>query len=102
MSSYDLDKARQDLDQAKDALYKHLLESYYQQQDSRKMADETFKFLHKVVDQIIKRQKFNIAFNGGGSPTWHSAVLSHLSNWIEAELRLNMVMAEELNKIIEN
>lgn len=100
--SYDLDKARQDLEQVKSTLFRHLLDSYYQEQDSKQMADKTFKFLENIVDQIIKRKKFNIAFNAGGAPTWHSAVLTHLGAWVEAELRLNAILSEELNKIIEN
>ena len=92
MSSYEIQKAAQALDSAKDDVKKYLKEHY----PDETVATITFKYLEEIVTKIIKRQKVSVSWGSGASPCWHINIFRMLSSWIEAETNLSAAISEEL------
>jgi len=94
MDAYKFEEAKNELEYTKNELKEYLSNCYYN--ESSESANKTFKYLEKIVEKIIKRQKISISFGEGGSPEWYGNVFNLFSKWIMLELNICKMLSKNL------
>ena len=62
VANFELDRAKYNLEEAKNNLRQYLLRSYSRDDNPEETAEETFKYLSATMDSIFKRKQMKIDF----------------------------------------
>ena len=99
MHNFELQQAQLESELAREDLYNYLQLSYQNSNmgDPASSCDQTMKYLEEILEKIIKRQKININFLNGASPLWYAEIFRYFSNWIEKEVKVCDLMAQQIS-----
>jgi len=98
MGEFELKQAQLDSELAREELFSYLQQSYCNSNvsDPEASCQQTMKYLEDILEKIIKKQKISIDFLNGASPLWYVDIFRYFSNWIEKEIKICDLLAQQL------
>lgn len=95
--SYELEQAKEHLQQTKTELREYLLTTFRNcRENPEQEASNVFQNLAGIVDRIIKRQAFALKWGSGGTAEWHRTILQLLTRWVSLEIEISALLNQAL------
>ena len=97
MTNYDLNQAREELDNIKLSLKEYLLKTFKDNRENPEQeADSVFRNLSQIITNIVKRKAYSLKWGPSGTAEWHLAILNYLTKWLTLEIRISKLLNDAL------